>query len=227
MADPGDEIRPEDEGEVGGGAVKSFLEHLEDLRWTIIKSGAAILIGMVVCLCANPVVVSILDWPRQCAKHRHSLFFPKDTNTVVTFQFGSIPLKTLRVQTNKIGSLDLGTNRNVTIQIDPVETNGQQFLTMKLTPSSNEPEDTMPALVFLSPSGTFFTSVHIGFFGGLFLACPFVLYFVGQFVMPALKIREKKYFLRAFWIGLGLFLMGVSFAYFLIMPAALKFAQQW
>ena len=43
--------------------------------------------------------------------------------------------------------------------------------------------------------------------------------------MPALKIREKKYFLQAFVVGLLLFLAGVSFAYFVIMPAALKFAE--
>jgi Sec-independent protein secretion pathway component TatC len=41
--------------------------------------------------------------------------------------------------------------------------------------------------------------------------------------MPALKIREKKYFLRAFYFG-TLFLGGVSFAYFGVMPAAIKFA---
>jgi sec-independent protein translocase protein TatC len=42
--------------------------------------------------------------------------------------------------------------------------------------------------------------------------------------MPALKIREKKHFLRAFFFGTVLFLGGVSFAYFGVMPAALKFA---
>jgi sec-independent protein translocase protein TatC len=45
--------------------------------------------------------------------------------------------------------------------------------------------------------------------------------------MPALKIREKKYFLRAFVVSLFLFLMGISVAYFVIMPTALKFAQQY
>jgi sec-independent protein translocase protein TatC len=43
--------------------------------------------------------------------------------------------------------------------------------------------------------------------------------------MPALKIREKKYFMRAFYFGTALFLAGVAFAYFGVMPAALKFAQ--
>ncbi len=49
MADPSDEVQPNEE-EVEGGAVKSFLEHLEDLRWMLIKSFAATLLGMMVCL---------------------------------------------------------------------------------------------------------------------------------------------------------------------------------
>jgi sec-independent protein translocase protein TatC len=67
-------------------------------------------------------------------------------------------------------------------------------------------------------------SLHLAFFGGLIIASPFVIYFTGQFVMPALKIREKKYFMRAFYFGTVLFLGGVSFAYLGVMPAAIKFA---
>jgi Sec-independent protein secretion pathway component TatC len=67
-------------------------------------------------------------------------------------------------------------------------------------------------------------AIHMAFFAGFILASPFILYFVGQFVMPALKIREKKYFMRAFYFGTVLFLGGVSFAYFGVMPAAIKFA---
>ena len=50
MAEGDEEIRPEDL-EVEGGAVKSFLEHLEDLRWMLIKSAAALFVAMFVCLC--------------------------------------------------------------------------------------------------------------------------------------------------------------------------------
>jgi sec-independent protein translocase protein TatC len=45
--------------------------------------------------------------------------------------------------------------------------------------------------------------------------------------MPALKIKEKKYFMRAFAVGVGLFFLGVSVAYFVVMPPALKFAEQF
>ena len=67
MADPTEEPRPDESEEDGGGPVKTFLEHLEDLRWMLIKSGTALLIGMIVCLYATNKVVSILKWPLERA----------------------------------------------------------------------------------------------------------------------------------------------------------------
>ena len=54
----------------------------------------------------------------------------------------------------------------------------------------------------MDPAAPFMFALDIAFFGGLILASPFVLYFIGEFVMPALKIIEKKgTFLRAFVSG--------------------------
>src|SRR5207249_7061732 len=80
-------------------------------------------------------------------------------------------------------------------------------------------------LVYLDPSAPFLSSLHLAFFAGILLAAPFIIYFVGEFVLPALKIKEKKYLLRAFAVGVGLFAAGVCFCYFIIMPRALKFAE--
>jgi sec-independent protein translocase protein TatC len=227
MAEPSDELQPGDEdGE--GGAVKSFLEHLEDLRWMLIKSAAATLAGMLVCLFAVPQLVSILTWPLKRAQHRHIAFMPEDTNTVLHLRLGSTPLQSIELTTNQIGSLYLGTNRQITMQLEPVVVGPNTLLAMRIVAPGPEAEDSGgPQLVYMDPSASFLSALHLAFFGGLFLASPFVLYFIGQFVMPALKIVEKKYFLRAFWFGLGLFLTGVSFAYFVIMPPALKFAEQF
>ena len=43
--------------EAEGGPVKTFLEHLEDFRWMLIKSIVALFVGMLVCLfVANYVI---------------------------------------------------------------------------------------------------------------------------------------------------------------------------
>lgn len=51
---------PEDEE---GGPVKPFLEHLEDLRWVLIKIIVAIMVGMAICLVAAPQLKNFLTWP--------------------------------------------------------------------------------------------------------------------------------------------------------------------
>ncbi|HVV71599.1 MAG TPA: hypothetical protein VHI52_08900, partial [Verrucomicrobiae bacterium] len=54
-----------------GGPVKSFLEHLEDLRWVLIKSLAAAGVAMLGCLLAGNYVVKVLEWPLHRAPTLH------------------------------------------------------------------------------------------------------------------------------------------------------------
>ncbi|HXT40213.1 MAG TPA: twin-arginine translocase subunit TatC [Candidatus Angelobacter sp.] len=219
MADSTEELRPEEDG---GGPVKTFLEHLEDLRWMLIKSGAALLVGMIVCLYATHQVVSVLKRPLQ----RAALIQVGHTQKALV-RLGTNTLATLDSPTNRVGSLDLGTNRLVIIQVEPFETGTNILVSLRV--DTNPPlEDLLASatdLVYLDPAAPFLSSLHLAFFAGILLAAPFIIYFVAQFVLPALKIREKKYVLRAFGVGVGLFLVGVCFCYFFVLARALKFAE--
>src|SRR5205823_13584606 len=42
---------------------KPFLEHLEDLRWTIVKMAIALILAMVVCFCFRSALVQIMQRP--------------------------------------------------------------------------------------------------------------------------------------------------------------------
>jgi sec-independent protein translocase protein TatC len=59
------------------------------------------------------------------------------------------------------------------------------------------------------------------------LAAPFIFYFIMSFVFPALKMREQKYVYRGLFFGGGLFLLGVSFCYFILMPVSLAASQEY
>jgi sec-independent protein translocase protein TatC len=61
-------------------------------------------------------------------------------------------------------------------------------------------------------------------FGGLMLAAPFILFFIGQFVAPALTEREMKAVLPLCFSALVLFIVGAAFAFFLLMPSTIKVA---
>ncbi|MCF7765833.1 MAG: twin-arginine translocase subunit TatC [Verrucomicrobia bacterium] len=142
------EFEPDEEEEEGGGPVKSFLEHLEDLRWTIIKSGASLVVGMIICLIAAPYITELLKYP---------------------------------------------------LQVSGIQTNLELF----------------------DPLGGFMISLKLAFYSGLVISLPFILLFIGQFIVPALKRREKKYFFIAFTVGTGFFMTGIVLCYLYLLPFSL------
>jgi sec-independent protein translocase protein TatC len=63
MANEPEEVRPDEEVEEEGGPIKTFLEHLEDLRWVIIRCLAALIVAMGACMAGSPQVIEFLKWP--------------------------------------------------------------------------------------------------------------------------------------------------------------------
>ena len=53
--------------EAEGGPVKSFLEHLEDLRWTLIKVITSLAVAMIMCLVGGNYLVRFLTYPLRVA----------------------------------------------------------------------------------------------------------------------------------------------------------------
>jgi sec-independent protein translocase protein TatC len=225
MADePGSERLDETEEEEGG-PVKSFLEHLEDLRWVLIKSIAALGVAMLVCLIAGNFVVGILRRPIQKAR----ISYP-GTNQIVTVIFGTNELGAFPLTAEQQASLELGTNRFVAVRVEPAMLGTNQVLAWRV---DNNPELARRAqqlkvdLLNLSPASGFFVAFQVAFYGGLVLASPFIFYFVASFVFPALKMKERKYVYRGLGYGVTLFLVGVAFCYFALMPVALAASQKY
>ncbi len=127
-----------------------FLDHLEELRWRIIKSGIAIIAGMIICLVFSQQILDALIWP-----------------------------------------------------------------TTKL--------DTPLELQVLKVQGMFVVKLEVGFFGGLVLSLPFILIQLWKFISPGLFETEKRYFVPLIISSTLLFLIGLSFAYFVILPFAIDF----
>ena len=71
------------------------------------------------------------------------------------------------------------------------------------------------------PLAPFKIALSIALYGGLGLASPFVFFFLGQFVVPALKRTEKRYLFQGLAVGSVLFACGVLFCYFVMVKIAL------
>lgn len=78
-------------------------------------------------------------------------------------------------------------------------------------------------LVFTAPIDKFMMGLKVSFFSGILLSCPWWLYQVWKFVAPGLYSNEKKYGVGFITSGTALFSIGISFAYFLVLPAAFHF----
>src|SRR6266480_2445801 len=118
---------------------KPFLEHLEDLRWTIVKIAIALAAAMIVCFAFRSTLVRILQAP-------------------------------LRDVGSQIGTLKA-----------------------------------------------------LGITDSIVISFPLLLYFVAQFVLPALTAVEKRFLLPAILVSFALFLLGVTVCYFWLLPKTILF----
>jgi sec-independent protein translocase protein TatC len=130
---------------------KPFLEHLEDLRWTIVKMAITLVVAMVGSFAFRSALVRIMQRPL------HEV---------------DAKLAALRA---------LGITDSITI------------------------------------------SFHLAFYAGLVISFPLLLYFLAEFVLPALTAIEKRLILPAIFVSFGLFLAGVLCCYFLLLPKTILF----
>lgn len=167
MSDPKDKqsetVEPEfdadkahDTEEDGSYAAMSFLEHLEEFRWTIGRSILAFVVGAVLVGCFIGDLSHLLQWP--------------------------------------------------------------------LDRAYGDSEAARQQLVTKSPMGVFSVLIQVVFLGGFTLSLPFVLYFLGAFVAPGLNDRERKILIPASFAAFVLFLVGVLFSFFVVLPLTLAFS---
>lgn len=130
---------------------KPFLEHLEDLRWTIVKMAIALIIAMVLCFAFRTSLVQIMQRP-------------------------------LRDIDQSIG-----------------------------------------ALRAMGVTDSFTISFRLAFYAGIIVSFPILLYFLAEFVLPALTAMEKRFVFPAILVSFGLFLTGVLTAYYWLLPKTILF----
>lgn len=79
-------------------------------------------------------------------------------------------------------------------------------------------------LVTSTPMGVFSVIINICVMGGVIMALPFWLFFLGQFVAPALTKKELRVIVPTGLAAFGLFLGGAAFGYYLLTPSTIRVA---
>ena len=79
------------------------------------------------------------------------------------------------------------------------------------------------SLIATSVVSPFMTPFKLAFFGGLFIAMPYVLYQAWAFVAPGLYRHEKRFAVPLLLSSIVLFYVGIVFAYFVVFPVMFDF----
>ncbi len=75
----------------------------------------------------------------------------------------------------------------------------------------------------LGPTESVVTYLRVSLMAGAIMALPYIVYQVLAFVMPGLTPQEQRWVYFSLPVATALFLTGASFAWFVMMPAALGF----
>jgi sec-independent protein translocase protein TatC len=78
-------------------------------------------------------------------------------------------------------------------------------------------------LVAFSPTESIGVAIKIGLYGGLTFASPVIIWQMLAFVTPGLTPREKRVLFPGLLAVVGFLLLGMSFAYWVILPRSLGF----
>jgi len=151
----------------------SFLDHLEELRWRLIRSVLAIFIG-----------------------------------AIVAFVFKNIIFDTLILAPR---TPDFWTNR---VFCELAEYFGTPSLCINTVPLE---------IISVKMAGQFNMHILVSLVIGLIFAFPYVFYEFWSFIAPALHSKERKYANGAIFFSSSLFLLGVIFGFFMIVPLTVHF----
>lgn len=162
----------------------SFLDHLEVLRWHLMRSVLAVLVLSVVAFIYKDIIFD------------HIIFAPKDPDFISNRLFC------------KAGGW-------INFLLEPV---GMAIDPLMLCINQNSVE-----LYNINLSGQFTTHIQISLLTGIIAAFPYVFYELWRFIRPALYDKEARHSRGAILYTTGLFALGVSFGYYLIMPLTIHF----
>lgn len=154
-------------------AEMSFLEHLEELRWHIVRSAAAVMVFAVVAFIMKGFIFdTVILRPR----------LPEFWTNRMLAKLGDL-----------VGSDSLKINQ-VPLKMQSIRIAGQ-----------------------------FSTHIWTSIVAGIIIASPVIFYEFWKFIKPALYDNEKQYAGGAVFYTSVLFILGVLFGYYLIVPLSIHF----
>ncbi len=99
----------------------------------------------------------------------------------------------------------------------------ERIIDFLVQPAKDSLDDEEFRLIYTKPFGYVSSYFRVGMLGGVTLSMPVIVYEVLMFISPALTASEKRWVFPTVLGAVAMFLGGVSFAYWVILPPAMNF----
>jgi sec-independent protein translocase protein TatC len=198
----------------------SLIEHLDELRSRLIVCVGILVVAFSLCAWQNGRLLDIINKPldketqKNVEKGRGPLGQIERTREVVR-NSGLAQIASLRALARD-ESVSPATRRAAARSATAVAASLKQL--PKVT--GNKP-------VTLGVGEPFATTLKVALYFSLLLAMPFLLWQLYAFVLPAFTPEERRSVAPLLALIPVLFLCGVAFGYFLVLPAAVRFLQNF
>jgi sec-independent protein translocase protein TatC len=196
----------------------SLVDHLDELRTRLMISGAVLAVAFGFCLWQNHALLDVLNKPLTTQTRKQ---VEKGHGTVG--QASLAQKAVVKVAQDTRGALAVlaqpgsGISAGARAQLKPLL--GELKADVAKIPRQAEGEK--PAT--LGVGEPFTTTITVTLYFALIIALPVILYELYGFILPALKPNERRAAAPLLTAVPFLFILGVLFGYFVVLPAAVRF----
>jgi sec-independent protein translocase protein TatC len=193
----------------------SIVDHLDELRTRLIICGVALAVAFAVCFWQNQALLKVLN--------RSLPATPATTQNHVSGLTGDNVKESKAWRTVAAAAAALAKSAN---QSPPDRAHFTQLAQGATAAADALPQAVPKRLpVTLGVGEPFTTSLTVAAYFALLFALPILIYQGYAFVIPALNPDERRVALPVMAVAPALFLTGVAFAYFIVLPPAVHFLQ--
>jgi sec-independent protein translocase protein TatC len=209
-------------GCIGHDEPLSTVGHLDELRTRLILSLAVLAVAFGFCFWQNHRLLALIDRPlaRQTQEQVHAGQGPLGATYTVAQAARDVAIQ-LHAVVGALRRADGGTPPALRTALGPVSDRLERDIERLSAPARGDKP------VTLGIGEPFTTTVTVSFVFALILALPFLLYQAYAFLAPALEPADRRR-IRPLVLAIPfLFVVGVLFGYFVVLPAAVHFFQNF
>ena len=197
----------------------SLVEHLDELRTRLIVCIAAFVVCFGVCLWQDDVVLDIINRPLE-----NTAFKDKENS--------QDPFERTAAYQAKVRETSLAAAKAFDALAADAESSAARESYEQLAAGQREVARSVPPEearrpVTLGVGEPFVATVRVAAYAALLLALPLILFQAYAFILPAFSREERQVALPLMAMVPFLFLAGVVFAYFMVLPNAVNFLQNF